>query len=77
MVTSDVVIQAVEEEASEDFAVAVGAGIDETVRSPASRSIRRRLPWILVDVALAALVVVAVSWFEDVLFSALSRCWPP
>lgn len=78
MVTSDVVIQAVEEEASEDFAVAVGAGVDETVRSPVTKSIRRRLPWILFDVAMSALVVVAISRFSEVLsaFTVLAALMP-
>ncbi|HEY5686151.1 MAG TPA: magnesium transporter [Acidimicrobiia bacterium] len=53
MVTSDAVIEAVQQEASEDFAAAVGAGVEETVYSEISQSVRGRLPWLTLNLVLA------------------------
>jgi magnesium transporter len=69
VVTTDAVIESVQEEASEDFAAAMGAGLTENVRSPVWSSVRARLPWIAFDVLLSASVVWAVSQFNDVLDS--------
>jgi magnesium transporter len=78
MVTTDAVIEAVQEEASEDFAVAVGAGTGESVRSPIRRSIRSRLPWIAFDVVISSAVVIAVSQFSPILdaFVVLAALMP-
>jgi magnesium transporter len=69
VVTTDSVIESVQEEASEDFAAAMGAGLTENVRSPVWSSVRARLPWIAFDVLLSAAVVWAVSQFNEVLDS--------
>lgn len=69
VVTTDAVIESVQEEASEDFAAAMGAGISENVRSPVLDSVRARLPWIAFDVLISSSVVWAVSQFNDVLDS--------
>ena len=69
VVTTDAVIESVQEEASEDFAAAMGAGISENVRSSVWDSVRARLPWIAFDVLLSTSVVWAVSQFNDVLDS--------
>ncbi len=53
MVTTEAVLQAVQEEASEDFAAAVGAGASETAYSTVSRSVRNRVPWLAVNLTLA------------------------
>ncbi len=78
MVTSDTVLEAVQQEASEDFAVAVGAGSEETTRTSVTGSIRARLPWIAFDVVISSLVVIAVSRFQDVLatFTVLAALMP-
>lgn len=78
MVTSDSVLEAVQQEASEDFAVAVGAGSGETTRSPIVRSMRARLPWIAFDLVISSVVVIAVSQFEDILsaFTVLAALMP-
>ena len=60
-------LEVVQEEASEDFAVAVGAGAEETVPCPVPRSIRSRLPWISFDVVISSVVVVAISRFSGIL----------
>ncbi len=78
IVTADAVIEAVQQEASEDFAAAMGAGIEETIRTPVRHSIRARLPWIAFDVAISSTVVVAISRFADVLdeFVVLAALMP-
>lgn len=78
MVTSDTVLEAVQQEASEDFAVAVGAGSEETSRSTVGESIRARLPWIGFDLIISSVVVLAVSRFQDILstFTVLAALMP-
>ena len=49
MVTSDAVIEAVQDEATEDFAAAVGAGVEETVYTDVSKSVRMRSPWLVLN----------------------------
>jgi magnesium transporter len=78
MVTTDSVIEAVQQEASEDFAAAMGAGAEETAYSPVGLSIRSRLPWNVFDVFLSAGVVLAVSRFTDIIeaFTVLAALMP-
>lgn len=78
MVTTDAVLGAVREEASEDFAVAVGTAAEDSVYLPTRRSVRARLPWIAFDVLLSSSVVLAVSWFEPTLdrFVVLASLMP-
>lgn len=59
-------IEAIQEEASEDMAVMVGAGSEETVRSAVSDSISKRLPWIVVNLALATIVAFTIERQKDV-----------
>ena len=44
VVPNDVVIESIQEEASEDFAAAMGAGVTESVRTSVSKSVKARLP---------------------------------
>jgi magnesium transporter len=67
MVAVEDVLEAVQREATEDIAAMVGAGIDETLYTPVARSIRLRLPWIALNLALAFLVAAAVSRFEPII----------
>lgn len=78
MVTNEEIITAVQEEASEDFAMAVGTAAEDSVYVPIRRSIRHRLPWIAFDVVISATVVLAVSRFDDVLtaFVVLAALMP-
>ncbi len=78
MVTTDALLDAVQQEASEDFAVAVGAGSEESVYSPVRRSIRARMPWIVFDVVLSSTVVFSIAQFQDVLtdFTVLAALMP-
>lgn len=66
IVTVDEAIEAIQEEASEDMAVMVGAGSEETVRSAISDSIGKRLPWIVVNLALATIVAFTIERQQDV-----------
>lgn len=69
MVTTDAVLEAIQEEAGEDFAVAVGTAAEDSVYVPVRRSIRHRLPWIAFDVAISSTVVLAISRFSSVISS--------
>jgi len=70
IVTVDEVIDAVEQEAGEDFAVAMGAGGEETVFTPVRHSIRMRLPWLFFDLALSSSVSLLISRFQDQIAAA-------
>lgn len=61
MVTTESVIDAVQQEASEDFAASVGAGVGETVYSPVVRSVRSRLPWLGVNLILALITAFVIN----------------
>ena len=61
MVTTEAVIEAVQDEASEDFAAAVGAGVAETVYSKVTSSFRMRIPWLGLNLALALVIAFVVE----------------
>ncbi|MGH8874335.1 MAG: magnesium transporter [Acidimicrobiia bacterium] len=67
MVTTESVIEAVRQEASEDFAAAVGAGAEETVYTPVRRSVRMRLPWLVLNLALALVVSFVIEHHSGVI----------
>jgi magnesium transporter len=61
MVTTESVIEAVQQEASEDFAASVGAGIGETVYTGVGGSVRARLPWLGLNLLLALVVAFVIE----------------
>ena len=61
MVPNDAVIEAIQDEASEDFAAAVGAGVAETVYSDVGASFLMRAPWLLLNLVLALLVALIIE----------------
>lgn len=61
MVTHESVIEAVQAEASEDFATAMGAGAEETVYTEVAHSVRMRLPWLGVNLLLALTVAFVIE----------------
>jgi magnesium transporter len=61
MVTTDAVIEAVQDEATEDFAAAVGAGVGETVYTDVGHSVRMRSPWLVLNLTLALLVALVIE----------------
>ncbi|MGI9646894.1 MAG: magnesium transporter [Acidimicrobiia bacterium] len=66
IVTVDEALEAIQEEASEDMAVMVGAGSEETVRTAVSESIAKRLPWIVVNLVLATIVALTIERQKEV-----------
>jgi magnesium transporter len=61
IVTVEEALEAIQEEASEDMAVMVGAGSEETVRTTVAESIAKRLPWIVVNLAFATIVAFLIE----------------
>ena len=53
MVTTEAVLEAIQDEATEDFAASVGAGAEETVYSNVLRATRMRSPWLVVNLVLS------------------------
>ena len=78
VVPNDAVLESIQDEASEDFAAAMGAGVSESVRTSVSKSVKARLPWIAFDVVISTSVVWAVSQFNEVLdeFVVLAALMP-
>lgn len=78
MVPTEEILLAVKEEASEDFAVAVGTAAEDSIYVPVRTSIRHRLPWIAFDLVLSFIVVVAISRFDEVItaFVVLAALMP-
>lgn len=69
MVTNDAVIEAIQDEASEDFAAAVGAGVEETVYTDIGKSFRMRVPWLVLNLLLALIV----AWVIEKQTGVISR----
>ena len=61
MVTHEAVVEAVQAEATEDFAAAMGAGPEETVFTPILRSVMMRLPWMVVNLVMALFVALVIE----------------
>ncbi len=55
------IMEAIQLEASEDFALATGAGAHETVFSPVLGSVRMRLPWLSLNLMLALMVTFVIE----------------
>lgn len=67
MVTTEAVIDAVQQEASEDFATAMGAGKTETPYSSIPQSVKHRLPWLALNLVLALGTLEAISSQSDII----------
>ena len=65
MVTADDVLAVVSEEATEDIQRLFGAGAGERLESSLAFSFSRRLPWLLVNLALAMLGATVIAFFES------------
>lgn len=65
IIHSEDLMEAAGEEASEDLQKMFGAGGDEQALSPISFSIRKRLPWLQVNLATAFLAAAVVGLFEN------------
>lgn len=64
VVTVDDVIDIIQAEASEDMQAMVGAGADETTDSPVLYSVKKRLPWLVINVINSAVAAYVVHLFE-------------
>lgn len=69
-ITLDDAAEVMDEEAAEDLAGMVGMAENETVFGPLSASMRRRLPWLLVNAPLALLAATILSLYEDTISKA-------
>ncbi len=67
VITVDDVIEVITEEATEDMYHLAGLSDEDRVFSPASQSIRKRLPWMLVNLGTAFLAAWVVGIFEATL----------
>lgn len=78
VIRPDALLQAVEAEASLDIQTMVGVGREERALSKASFAIRKRLPWLQVNLLTAFAAASVVGLFEDTIarFSALAVLMP-
>ncbi len=67
VVSTASIIESSEEEAAEDIQLLFGASAEERAFSPASLKIRKRLPWLHVNLATAFMAASVVSLFEDLI----------
>ena len=67
IVTADDVIDVIRQEATEDMHHLVGVAAEERVFSPISASLRRRLPWLYINLLTAFLAGGVVALFEGVI----------
>jgi magnesium transporter len=63
-VTSDDVLDVIQEEATEDMQRMVGISGEETVFTPWTRSVKNRLPWLCVNLCTGFCIAWVVSMFE-------------
>ncbi len=64
VITVDDVIDVIKDEATEDLYRLAGVSSDERVFTPASESLRKRLPWLVVNLATAFLAAAVVGLFQ-------------
>lgn len=65
VITHDDVIDVIQEEAGEDLQIMHGAGADESIHDDISYSIRKRIPWLQVNLVTACLAAAVVIFFDD------------
>jgi magnesium transporter len=71
-------IQAIQEDATADIQTMVGASKDERALSPALFAVRKRLPWLQINLLTAFMAAAVVGLFEDTIarFTALAVLLP-
>jgi magnesium transporter len=67
IITADDVFDVMEEEYVEDISRLVGVDEDDHISDPIMTTVRRRLPWLVVNLATAILAASVVGLFEDVI----------
>ena len=70
VMTADDLIDVLQEEATEDMYRMVGLDEDERVFSPVRTSVRRRLPWMLVNLLTAFVAAATVGLFDETIGKA-------
>lgn len=65
IVEHDDVIDIIQDEATEDFQKLVGAGADETIHDNLFFSVRRRSPWLFVNLLTAIMGATVISLFQN------------
>jgi magnesium transporter len=65
VITVDDVIDVIKDEATEDLYRLAGVSSDERVFTPASESFRKRMPWLIVNLATAFLAAAVVGAFQQ------------
>ncbi len=70
VMTADDLIDVLQEEATEDMYRMVGLDEAETVLAPVWRSVKRRVPWLLVNLATAFVAALVVRPFEETIARA-------
>ncbi len=78
LIRNETLVEAVEEEATVDIQTMVGASRDERALSPVRFAVRKRLPWLQVNLLTAFLASFVVGLFEDTIakFTALAVLLP-
>jgi len=78
VIRRDALIQAALEEASADAQAMVGASKDERALSPTGFAVRKRLPWLVINLGTAFLAAAVVNLFESTIakFTALAVLLP-
>ena len=64
-ITVDDVVEVIQDEATEDMQMMVGAGADERVDSPLGMTMRHRLPWLAVNLCTGVVVASVLGLFEQ------------
>ncbi|MGM0415263.1 MAG: magnesium transporter [Bacillota bacterium] len=67
IITVDDIIDVIEAENTEDMFKMVGIDEEESINSPIWKSIKRRLPWLYINLGTAFLAALTVGLFEDVI----------
>ncbi len=67
IITFDDIIDVIEAENTEDMFRMVGVNEEESINSPFFKSVKRRLPWLYINLGTAFLAAITVGLFEDVI----------
>ncbi|MDX2466912.1 MAG: magnesium transporter [Acidimicrobiia bacterium] len=67
IVKVDEAMEAIQAEATEDIAQMVGAGAEETVYTEVSVSVRRRIPWITLNLIIGLALALVIGEFETLI----------
>jgi len=67
IITFDDIIDVIEAENTEDMFRMVGVNEEESINSPFFKSVKRRLPWLFINLGTAFLAAITVGLFEDVI----------